>query len=62
MDMIWPRKDQVIIEIPINVPEYKLSDGTSTTIIPIELVVTSIRNIKTMHSSYAYLKKFIAPT
>jgi hypothetical protein len=46
MDIVWPKKDQVIIEIPINAPEYQLPEGGSTTIIPVEMVITSMRNIK----------------
>jgi len=61
MDMIWPTKDRVIVEIPINAPEYQLPDGGSTTVIPVELIVTSMRNIKNLHSQHAYLKKFIGP-
>eukprot|EP00347_Sterkiella_histriomuscorum_P010296 403376849 len=61
MDIIWPSKDQVIVEIPISVPEYALSDGSSTTHVPLELVICRARDIKNFHTNFPYIKKFVAP-
>jgi len=60
-ELIWPKKDHVIIEIPISVSEYALSDGTMTTKIPVELVMCRTRDIKNYHTNFPYIKKFIAP-
>ncbi|CDW86415.1 UNKNOWN [Stylonychia lemnae] len=60
-EIIWPKKDQVIVEIPISVGEYPLGDGSSTTKIPIEFVMCRTRDIKNFHNQFPYIKKFIAP-
>lgn len=51
----------MIIEIPISVSEYALSDGSSTTNIPLELVICKSRDIKNFHTNFPYIKSFIAP-
>lgn len=61
MDIISPKKDLVVIEIPIVVPEYQLPDGGMTTHLPLEMVICKLRDIKTIQSQLAYLKKFVAP-
>jgi hypothetical protein len=61
MDLIWPSKDTVTIEIPIDVPEFTLSDGTSTTNIPLELILVRRRELKNIFSNFAYLKNFVSP-
>jgi len=61
MDLIWPSKDTVTIEVPIDAPEYTLSDGTSTNLIPLELVLVKRRELKNIFSSFAYLKNFVSP-
>jgi hypothetical protein len=61
MDMIWPTKDKVIVEIPLSIPEYTLPDGSTSTQIPLELIVCTMKHIKHMHSEHAYLKKFVGP-
>ena len=59
MDLIWPTKDTVTIEMPIEVPEYTLSDGTTSNNIPIELVIVKKREMKNIFSNFAHLKKFV---
>ena len=61
MNMIWPTKDRVIVEIPLNIDEYTLSDGTTSKAIPVELIACSMKHIKHMHAEHAYLKKFVGP-
>lgn len=62
MDLIWPSKDTVTIEMPLDVPEYGLGDGTSTTSVPIELVIVRRRELKTIFETFPYLKNFVSPT
>lgn len=51
--MIWPKKDQVIIEVPIRAPE----DGYP----PLEFMVVRKRNLKQVHQveQLSYLKNFV---
>ena len=51
----------MIVEIPVNVPEYQLSDGSSTTNIPCEMVICRTRDIKNFHNNFSYIKSFVAP-
>lgn len=61
MELIWPKKDQVTIEIPIAVPEYQLSDGSSSNHIPCELIVCRKRDMKNIFTQFAYLKNVVGP-
>lgn len=61
LELLWPKKDQVFIEIPIKVPEYYLSDGTSTTNIPLELIICKKRDMKTFFTTYPVLKSIVGP-
>ena len=61
LELIWPKKDQVFIEIPIKVPEYYLSDGTSTSHIPLELIICKKRDMKTFFTTYPILKSTVGP-
>jgi len=59
--LIWPKRDQVVIEIPIKVPEYSLSDGTTTSHIPLEFIICKKRDMKSIMSNFAYLKNCVGP-
>ena len=61
MDLIWPSKDIVTIDIPIDIPSYSLPDGSSTTNIPLDLVICRKRDMKTLFSNLTYLKSFVSP-
>lgn len=61
MDLIWPVKDTVSIEIPITVAEYGLPDGTATNTIPIEFLLLKRRDMKAVLNEREYLKKFVSP-
>ena len=60
-DILWPGKDIVTVEIPINVPEYSLSDGTVTNNIPLDLIICRKRDMKNLFSAYTYMKNFVSP-
>jgi hypothetical protein len=61
MDLIWPSKDIVTIDIPIDVPSYSLPDGSTTNNIPLDIVICRKRDMKTIFSNLAYLKNFVSP-
>lgn len=61
MDLVWPSKDTVTVEIPIDVPEYTLSDGSTTNLIPLEFVLVKRRELKNIFSTFSYLKNFVSP-
>lgn len=61
LDLLWPSKDTVVVEIPIAVPEYSLPDGSGTSHIPLELLIIRKRDMKTIMNNIAYLKNFVAP-
>jgi hypothetical protein len=61
MDLIWPSKDTVTVEIPIAPAQYTLPDGTVTNEIPIEFFICKKREMKTLFTNLAYLKNFVAP-
>ena len=46
LELIWPRKDMVTIEVPIRVPEYALQDGQSSNSVPLEFMIVRKRNMK----------------
>lgn len=58
LEMIWPKKDLVHIEVPIRVPEYNTEAGPSTQI-PLELLVCKKKEVKNYHQQFAYLKNFV---
>jgi hypothetical protein len=58
-DLIWPTKDTVTIEIPIQPPEFGLPDGNTTSIIPIEFLIIKKRDMKKTFDTFEYLKKFV---
>ena len=60
MEMVWTKKDQLHIEIPIKVPEYQLPEGGATNSIPIEMMVARKRDLKAVYSQFTYLKNFVA--
>ena len=62
MEMIWPKRDLLHIEIPIKVPEYQLPDGAgSSTSIPLEFMIARKKQVKDIYSQFAYLKNFVTP-
>jgi hypothetical protein len=61
MDIIWPTRDHVFVEVPIDVPEYQLADGATTKHIPFELLICKLRDLKNIQSTFIYLKKFVQP-
>ena len=60
MEMVWTKKDQLHIEIPIKVPEYQLHDGSVTTNIPLEFLIVRRRDIKAAEEQFKHLKNFVA--
>lgn len=60
MEMIWPKRDMVTIEVPIVIPEYQL-DGVATKHIPLEFMIVRKRNMKSTFSNISYLKNFVGP-
>lgn len=62
IELIWPVKDRVTIEIPIYMKDYQLSDGTVTSDIPIELFICKKKEMKNVFNAFPYLKAFVAPT
>mmetsp|Transcript_38504 Transcript_38504/g.28350 ORF Transcript_38504/g.28350 Transcript_38504/m.28350 type:complete len:403 (+) Transcript_38504:10-1218(+) len=60
-DLVWPSKDLVTIDIPISVPEYSLQDGSTTNLIPLDMVICRKRDMKAMYSNFSYMKNFLAP-
>ena len=64
LELVWPKRDQVTIEVPIRVPEYSLGEGAgSSTSVPLEFMIVRKRNLKNLFAveQYAYLKNFVAP-
>ncbi len=61
LDLLWPSKDIVTVEIPINAPDYTLPDGTVSNQIPIDLIICRKRDMKSLYSSNAYMKSFVSP-
>jgi len=66
LELIWPRKDMVTIEIPIRVPDGSANpDGTvSKASIPLEFMIVSKRNMKAtlqQNEQLSYLKNFVGP-
>lgn len=63
LELIWPRKDMVTIEIPIRVPEYNLPEGGVSTHVPLEMMICRKRHMKALLQSeqFAYLKNFVGP-
>lgn len=53
LEMIWPKKDQVVVEVPIRVPE----EGAP----PLEFLVVRKRNVKQIYQveQLTYLKNFV---
>jgi hypothetical protein len=50
MEMVWTKKDQLHIEIPIQVPEYQLPEGGGvSTSIPLEMMIARKRNLKAIY-------------
>ena len=62
LDLIWPQKDILTIDIPIHMPDYQLSDGTKTSSQPVEFMICKKRDWKGVVGSLTYLKNFVAPT
>jgi hypothetical protein len=60
MEMVWTKKDQLHIEIPIQVPEYQLSEGGVSTSIPLEMMIARKRDLKAIYQQFTYLKNFVA--
>ena len=60
-NLISPSYDMVTIEIPLNVKEYTLPDGTSTNAIPLEFAVCKKKNLKALFNNNPYMKNFISP-
>jgi hypothetical protein len=59
MEMISPAKDIINVDIPIDVKSYTLPDGSSTTSIPLELIICKKKDVKNVFSNFAYLKNFV---
>lgn len=53
LEMIWPKKDQVVVEVPIRVPE----EGAP----PLEFLVVRKKNMKQIFQvdNLSYLKNFV---
>jgi Protein of unknown function (DUF1682) len=60
MEMIWPKRDMVTIEVPIVIPEYQ-ENGVTTNHIPLEFMIVRKRNMKSTFSNFGYLKNFVGP-
>lgn len=62
MEMVWTKKDQLHIEIPIKVPEYQLPEGGgASTSIPLEMMLARKRDLKAIYAQFTHLKSFVAP-
>ncbi len=61
MEMVWTKKDQLHIEIPIKVPEYQLADGSVSTSIPVEMMIARKRDLKAIYEQFTHLKNFVTP-
>lgn len=61
MDLIWPPKDTVVVEIPIAPAEYYVTNDTPTTHIPIEFLIIKKRDMKNTYTNMPYLKNFVGP-
>jgi hypothetical protein len=61
IDLLWPSKDIVTVDIPISVPDYSLPDGSLTSHIPLELVICRKRDMKSMLTNTPNLKTFVSP-
>lgn len=62
IELFWPKRDQVHVEIPIKVPEYYGADGVATTKIPCEFIICKKRDMKAMFTQFPYLKSCVGPT
>lgn len=61
MEMVWTKKDQLHIEIPIKVPEYQLADGSASISIPVEMMIARKRDLKAIYQQFTHLKNFVTP-
>lgn len=61
MELFWPKRDLVHIEVPIKVPEYSLSDGSVQSHIPLEFMIVKKRAMKSTFAQHTYLKNFVGP-
>lgn len=64
LELIWPRKDMVTIEVPIRVPDFSLQDGQTSNSVPLEFMIVRKRNMKAtlqQTDNLAYLKNFVGP-
>lgn len=63
LELIWPKKDTVTIEVPIRIPEYTNSEGGVSNSVPVEIMICRKKNMKAILSSeqYGYLKNFVGP-
>ena len=46
LELIWPRKDMVTIEVPIRVSDYQNADGIATNSVPLEFMILKKKNMK----------------
>jgi len=51
----------VSVEMPIEVSEHYLPDGTLSKHVPVEFVICKRREMKNMYNNLAYLKNFVSP-
>lgn len=61
MDLIWPTKDTVTIEVPIQLSESNSIEANATSPVPIEFYICKKRDIKKVFENFPYLKNFVAP-
>jgi len=49
MELVWTKKDELHIEIPIKVSEHKLPDGSASGAMPIEFMMARKKDIKAVY-------------
>lgn len=62
MDLIWPSRDAVTIDIPLEPANFSFTDATAVNKTPIEFMICRKRDFKTKFNDMPYLKNFVSLT
>ena len=62
LDLVWPHRDTVTIDIPIDPANFAMTDATSAHKAPVEFMICRKRDWKNRMTEISYLKQFVAPT